>query len=224
MLAYLDTWMMGLLIWQELKTANRISVFTALTVMFFMPWNSFFPDDPKRNIILAVLTVIWMVYRKTTRTSFLIMFLVLLFYWELKLNSILGNGWSLDTERMIISDGKFSETIKKFAEDAVFITFKLRHLLFNNWILVLDGISRTLNGMWFDKFIGVLGLSGVLICAIGIFKRINFNLFLALITGIGTGMLSRNPDYATINYLILPVLVTLFCLGISEMEKWLKIK
>lgn len=224
MLVYLDTCMMGLLIWQELKIANSITKFAALIFLFFMPWNSFFQDDLKRNLILAVLTILWMAFRKTNKIIVLAIFVSILIYWELKLNSILGSGWNLDSERTIVSDGKFVEIINKFADDAVFITYRLRHVLFNNWILVSDLLSRTLNGMWFDKFINVLGLPGAVICGWGIFKRLNFRLFAPVLIGVGAGMLSRNPDYATMYYLLLPVLITLYCLGLSEIEKWLNIK
>ncbi len=224
MLVYLDTCIMGLLIWQELKTANSITKFAALIVMFFMPWNSFFQDDLKRNFILAVLTVFWMAFRKTNKKIVLVIFVTILIYWELKLNSILGSGWNLDFERTIISDGKFVSIINKFANDAVFITYGLRHVLINNWILVLDFLSRTLTGMWFDKIVNILGLSGVLFCALGVFTKMNIKLYLPIFIGVGAGMLSRNPDYATTYYLLLPVLITLYCLGLLKIEKWLNIK
>jgi len=206
----------------ELRKSNKIIVLLAALMMVFMPWTRFFTDNWERNFTLALFAILWLLWRATKSKVIYFTVFVLTLFFILKFNSIIGNRILPDWERTLISDGKFFEVVHRFSDRSVFLPFRLRPLIFGNWIIIYDLIGRAVGGIWPDKFMVVTGLTAMIPIITGLIKYRSFWLWILFFTGVAAGMLSRNPDTSTIYYLLLPPIITWYSQGWMEFEKWLK--
>ncbi len=214
--------LIGLVIF-EIKS-RKLALFPAFVLLVLLVISPAFTQssiNPQKTLLLVILSLLWTIYIPITykglKLLILSLILVLAVFSALFFNSIISQDLHFDRERTFISDSHFPAVISRFRIWSVYLPYRLRPLVFGNWIIAVATLGRTFSWLWLDKAVVAIGFIGLIPLALGAYKSVKQNKLAPLLVicfTVAAGSLARNPDTSVIYFLVLPQLIYLMALGL----------
>lgn len=158
----------------------------------------------------------WFLYLRFRKLRVLILFL--LFFLNLHINhlfQIRGFTPEFDFERMVLFKPDYIRLIEKYRYDDVWMPFRVRNLFYSGWLMIfywLDSFFKLISPLIWSR---ILGLSGLFVIILGIFKVKMKYLWWIITVCLSSGM-SILYDTKTAFILGLPAIVLVLSKGFES--------
>lgn len=100
---------------------------------------------------------------------------------------------------------EYQKIIYEFPKEGQYLPYRIRKIVWGNWIVIKNISERTLTWIWFDKFFGVISFT--LIYAF--YKKKYWSIAL-IISGVCLAITEMNPDTATSFRYMIPSIINVF--------------
>jgi len=194
---------------------KHINIFLSIIWILIFNWNNGFGLEIEWWVYV-VAAVLWILYLKFNKISFLILFL--LFFLNLHINHLFGfSGYKLnfDIERINIFKPDYIKLIDKYRYDDVGMLYRFRMLFYSNWLLIfywLDSFLKIFSPLFWVR---IYGFSGFFVTIFGLFKT-KYKYLLWLLIVCLSSSLAILYDTKTAVFLTLPVSVIILANGLNS--------
>lgn len=179
---------------------------------------------------LALLSILFFVlYKKFLKTSIMVVWLIFLFIGNLYVSEVINFPFDIQESQLIFNSPEINYHIKRHQEDALYLPYKIRQLVYSSPVFFYASISNFFDLITIKNISDILLLANVYPLFLGLYEitsernRLrNFILLSFLITLITTGI-DRSADKFQSLYLLFPMFIYLIFLGYKKVDKKLYI-
>lgn len=199
------------------QITDRKGVLLSIFWIIIFTWNNGLGIEVSWWVYL-VMILLWCLYLKFDRLSIIILFI--LFFLNLNVNHLFridNYRLDFDVDRINLTYYRYFELLKGYQLENVYIPYRLRLVLYSNWLMIFYWLDSTLKLLSPIFWIKVLGFGGSLIALFGIFKTKSKNLWWILVVCFSSG-LGILIDTKSAIFLAFPAIVTIMSDGIQSKQ------